>query len=215
MDSTDYPSGFFNRMDDSPDPMFYVEPRKVVHIDDGAIAAVTQLYSELVPPGAQVLDLMSSWRSHLPNGVAGRVTGLGMSREEMDDNPQLDEAFVHDLNVEPRLPFADESFDAVVCCVSVQYMTRPLETFADVARCLRRGSPFVVTFSNRCFPSKAIAGWLFTDDAAHVGLVRGYFQQTPAFGPPHNENRSPGWGDPLYALWAEKLPRPGGGPGGS
>jgi SAM-dependent methyltransferase len=194
----------YERIDESPDPSFYVAPRFVTHIDDGAIAAVTARYDELLPPDGPVLDLMSSWRSHLPPGRTGRVVGLGLNAEEMADNPQLDEVVVHDVNADPRLPFDDAAFAAVVCCVSVQYLVRPLETFAEVARVLVPGGPFVVTFSNRCFPTKAVAAWLAGSDEDHLHLVEAYVRATPAFGPPASRSHRPGAGDPLHAVWARR-----------
>ena len=204
MSSTEFPAGFFRRVDDSPDEAFYAEPRKVVHLDDSAIAAVTTLYDEVIPEGADVLDLMSSWRSHLPAQRSLRVVGLGMNAEEMKDNPQLDQVVVHNLNERPVLPFEDASFDAVVCCVSVQYLTQPLNVFAEVARVLRPEAPFVVTFSNRCFPVKAVAAWLYSDDAQHIAMVSNYFSRTHGLDPPKVENRSPARGDPLFAVWARR-----------
>jgi SAM-dependent methyltransferase len=194
----------FERMDGSPDPHFYVAPRRVTHIDEVAIAAVTALYEELLPPAGAVLDLMSSWRSHLPEGRGGTVVGLGLNAEEMVDNPQLDEVVVHDLNADPQLPFDDGAFAAVVCCVSVQSLVRPLDTFAEVARVLQPGGPFVVTFSNRCFPTKAVAVWLAGNDEDHVRLVEGYLRATPAFGPPASRSSRPGGADPLHGVWARR-----------
>ena len=148
-DTSDLPPELFRREDESPDPLFYVEPRFTVHIDDAAIAAVTAVYRELLPQGSEILDLMSSWRSHLPQDRAyGRVVGLGLNGEEMAENPQLDEYVVHDLNAGARLPFDDARFDGAVCTVSVQYMTRPVETFAEVNRVLKPGARFIVTYSN-------------------------------------------------------------------
>ena len=199
------PPELFRRQDESPDSLFYAEPRLVVHIDDTAIAAATALYGELLPAGGEILDLMSSWRSHLPGNVPyRRVVGLGMNAEEMADNPILDEYVVHDLNAEPRLPFDDASFDGAVCTVSVQYMTRPLETFAEVNRILRSGAPFILTFSNRCFPTKAIAAWLATSDSQHASIVATYFHESGGWGEVYAQDRSGGHGDPLYAVWAWK-----------
>ena len=162
-------------MDPSDDALFYAVERKVVHLEPGAIEALRRFYAEVIPPAALVLDLMSSWRSHLPDGL-GRVEGLGMNAAEMADNPQLDEFVVHDLNAAPELPFPDDRFDAVVCAVSVQYLTQPVEVFTDVRRVLKAGGPVVVSFSNRCFPTKAVAAWLYAGDADHRLLVRGYLQ---------------------------------------
>ena len=198
------PPAAYAREDESTDDEFYGFPRKVVHIDDGAIAALGRLYGEVLPAGGRLLDLMSSWRSHLPNGFsAAEVVGLGMNAEEMADNPNLTRLVVHDVNHDPRLPFADAEFDGAMCAVSVQYLTHPLRVFREVARALRPGAPFVVSFSNRCFPTKAVAAWLYADDEQHVELVRSYFESAGGFADVKEEDRSPdGYGDPLYAVWA-------------
>ena len=200
---------YFRRDDEAPDAEFYAEPRLTVHIDDDAVAAVTQVYRELLPAGGEILDLMSSWRSHLPADVRfARVVGLGMNAAEMAENPQLDEFVVHDLNAEPQLPFSDESFDGCCVAVSVQYLLRPVEVFREVNRVLRPGAPLVVTYSNRCFPTKAIAIWRATDDHQHAQLIALYFQQSGNWNDVHVQDRSPGrtyYGDPLYAVWAKKL----------
>ncbi|HMG26175.1 MAG TPA: methyltransferase domain-containing protein [Acidimicrobiia bacterium] len=167
----------FSRMDPEDDAVFYSLARKVVHLEPGAIEALRGVYAERFPPGATVLDLMSSWRSHLPDGL-GRVVGLGMNAEEMEANPQLDERVVHDLNREPHLPFPDGSFDAVACAVSVQYLVHPFEVFADVRRVLAPRGAVVVSFSNRCFPTKAVALWLAGDDDDHRLVVRTYLERS-------------------------------------
>jgi SAM-dependent methyltransferase len=166
----------FARFDASDDAGFYSIARKVVHLEPGAIEALRNVYAEQFPPGGTVLDLMSSWRSHLPDGL-GRVVGLGMNADEMAANPHLDDWLLHDLNREPRLPFPDSSFDAVACAVSVQYLVHPIEVFADVGRVLMPGGPLVVSFSNRCFPTKAVAIWLAADDDEHRALVRTYLER--------------------------------------
>jgi SAM-dependent methyltransferase len=201
------PPAAYARDDESPDDGFYLPPRKVVHIDDGAIAALGGLYADALPAGGRLLDLMSSWRSHLPEGLGAReVVGLGLNAEEMADNPQLTRYVVHDLNRDPRLPFGDEAFDGVACAVSIQYVTHPLLVFREVRRVLRPGAPFVVAFSNRCFPTKAVAVWLDTTDAQHVALVRAYFDAAGGFTDVKEEDRSPGGdGNPLYAVWARRL----------
>ena len=195
------PPAAYAREDEASDDAFYLPARKVVHIDDAAIAALGRLYAEVLPAGGRLLDLMSSWRSHLPEGA--RAVGLGMNAEEMADNPQLTEAIVHDVNRDPRLPFADAQFDGAMCAVSVQYLVHPVRVFREVARVLRPGAPFVVSFSNRCFPTKAVAVWLSMLDDQHVDLVRTYFTAAGGYADVTAEDRSPGgWGDPLYAVWA-------------
>jgi len=197
-----FPPGFFDRTDPTPDTAFYAQPRLVTHIDGGAIAAVAALYDQLGLQG-RVLDLMSSWISHFSRPPE-ELVGLGMNERELAANPALAERVVADLNADPLLPFPDGSFDGAVCAVSVDYLTRPLEVFAEVARILRPGAPFACTFSNRCFPTKAIRGWLATDDAGHVAIVRRYFELTPGFGAPASGLRTPPHapGDPLWAVWA-------------
>lgn len=197
-----FPRGFFERADSSHDADFYAWPRLVVHIDDRAIAAVGALYEELGIDG-EVLDLMGSWVSHFRTAPE-RLTVLGMNPEELTANKQATTTVVHDLNAEPRLPFPDGSFDAAVCCVSVDYLIRPVEVFQDVARVLRAGAPFVCTFSNRCFPTKAIRGWLYTSDQEHCEIVSTYFDLAGGWSDPQCQLRTPLQqpGDPLYGVWA-------------
>jgi SAM-dependent methyltransferase len=193
----------YAREDESTDDQFYAMPRKVVHIDDLAIVALGELYASVLPAGGRLLDLMSSWRSHLPpDGGAREVVGLGLNAEEMADNPQLAAHVVHDVNREAQLPFGDAEFDGAMCAVSIQYVIHPVRLLREVRRVLRPGAPFVVSFSNRCFPTKAVAVWLDTTDQQHVQLVRTYFEAAGGFADVSVEDRSPGRGDPLYAVWA-------------
>ncbi|WP_129673663.1 class I SAM-dependent methyltransferase [Candidatus Chloroploca sp. Khr17] len=197
------PANYFKRYDESDDRGFYLYPRLTAHIDEAASAATSQLFRELLPPGGRILDLMSSFVSHMPLEVTyAEVVGLGLNEEEMRNNAQLDACVIHDLNKEPHLPFDDASFDGAVCTVSVQYMTRPIEVFAEMGRVLRPGSPFIVTFSNRCFPSKAVQIWVNTSDAQHSILVRRYFELAGCFDEIVSLDRSPRrWlSDPLYAV---------------
>ena len=197
-----FPPGFFARADPSPDAAFYAQPRFVTHLDDDAIAAVGDLYADLEVEG-RVLDLCSSWISHFPV-PPDELVGLGLNADELEANPALDSHVVQDLNADPRLPFPDGRFDDVLCCVSVDYLTRPLQVFAEVARVLVPGGRFVCTFSNRCFPTKAIRGWLATDDAGRVRIVRRYFALTPGFAPAQSDLRTSlaARSDPLWAVWA-------------
>jgi SAM-dependent methyltransferase len=177
-DLPELPAEAFAKADPSPDPLFYAQPRLVTHIDDGAIAAVTDLYREVVPAGGTVLDLMSSWVSHLPEEVAyGEVIGHGLNPAELAANRRLSRSFVQDLNAEPRLPLADASVDAALMCVSVQYLQRPVAVLTEVARVLRPGAPVVISFSNRCFPTKAVAIWGALDGEGHARLVGLYLHR--------------------------------------
>jgi SAM-dependent methyltransferase len=197
------PPPAYDRDDDTPDPRFYESPRKVVHIDDGAITALGRLYAEVLPAGGRLLDLMSSWRTHLPAGFHAReVVGLGLNAEEMRDNPQLARHVVHDLNDEPRLPFPDASFEGAMCAVSIQYVLHPVLVFREVQRVLGPGAPFVVAFSNRCFPTKATRVWLHGTDADHIALVRRYFDAAGGWADIRDGDRSADDGDPLLVVWA-------------
>jgi SAM-dependent methyltransferase len=199
----------FDRIDPRPDSTFYDEPRYVVHIDEGAIAAVGALISRLAAPGAAVLDLMSSYRSHLPADLhPSAVVGIGMNGPEMAANPQLTRWVMHDLNADPVLAEPDASFDLALCTVSVQYLTAPLETFAAVRRVLRPGAPFLLTFSNRCFPTKAVRIWHAGSDADHLALVRSYFQLSGGWITPEAAAHTPPDGDPLYGVWARRADMP-------
>jgi SAM-dependent methyltransferase len=204
MDAETFPPGFFDRADPSPDQVFYSWPRLVTHIDEHAIALVGALYDEL-GIGGEVLDLMGSWVSHFRTPPA-RLTVLGMNAAELAANPVAAATVVHDLNVDPRLPFDDQSFDAVVCCVSVDYLTRPVEVFREVARVTRPGGTCACTFSNRCFPSKAIRGWLSSTDEQHCELVCTYFRLSGGWDEPRVQRRTPRFypGDPLFAVWAHR-----------
>jgi SAM-dependent methyltransferase len=194
---------FFRRVDESDDELFYEYPRLVVHIDDGAIAKVGEIYAGLLPAGGTILDLMSSWRSHLPDRIrAAKVVGLGLNRAEMEDNPALREVVVHNVNQNPRMPFADASFDGAVMTVSVQYLTRPLELFADVGRVLRARAPFIVTFSNRMFPTKAVALWHGANNDQRVAIVKQYFSDSGAFERIEAIDRSAPGNPPSDPIWA-------------
>jgi SAM-dependent methyltransferase len=199
------PPDSFRRHDETPDTWFYGQPRFVEHIDDGAIAAVTQLYRELFPPGCRVLDLMSSWVSHLPEDVAyARVVGLGLNEEELAANPRLEAHVVQDLNTDSHLPFEDNEFDAAAICVSIQYLVQPVAVLREVGRVLVPGAPLVVTFSNRCFPTKAVAIWQALADAGHAELVSRYLQAAGNWSNIQSLDRTPPTpgADPLFAVVA-------------
>ena len=197
----------FQRIDESDDLLFYTVPRKVVHIDEPAIRAAGQVIAATFTPNGVLLDLMSSWRSHLPEGfVKQKLIGLGLNAEEMADNPDLDEYVVHNVNADPRLPFADASFDGVVITVSIQYLTHPIEIFTEVRRVLKNGAPFLVLFSNRMFPTKAVRIWQSLYDGQRAKLIYAYFQAAGGYEEPLFTDASPQTGitDPLYAVCARK-----------
>jgi SAM-dependent methyltransferase len=197
---SDFPPHAFDKPDPSPDALFYAQPRLVTHIDDGAIASVTTLYRQVLPPGGAILDLMSSWVSHLPPEIVyARVVGHGMNQAELAANPRLDEYFVQDLNADPVLPLPAGRFDGACLCVSVQYLQRPVEVFREVARVLRPGAPVVVTFSNRCFPTKAVALWQALTGHDQQRLVSLYLTRA-GFETIETGEWLPAAGDPVWAV---------------
>jgi FKBP-type peptidyl-prolyl cis-trans isomerase 2 len=208
----------FARKDESPDQHFYAKPRLVHHLDDMAIDVVRQLYARFLHKKMRVLDLMSSWRSHLPNGFELRqLSGLGLNGAELEKNPRLSDHIVHDLNQHPRLPYADASYDLVVCTVSVEYLVRPFEVFAEVARILRPGGIFATVFSNRWFPTKAVRIWTELHEFERMGLVLEYFRKDRWFNDLHTYSvrglarpaddkyfgQTP-HSDPVYAVWGSR-----------
>ena len=197
----DLPPRAFAKADPSPDADFYAQPRMVAHIDEGAIAGVGALYAELIPHGARVLDLMSSRYSHLPEGLSPtHVTGHGMNADELAANPALDDWFVRNLNEDQSLPLDTDGFDAAACCVSVQYLQHPVAVFAEVARVLRPGSPFVATYSNRCFPTKAVAIWQSLPPAGQAAYLAQAMEEA-GMRTEAREVIGPGQGgDPLWAV---------------
>ena len=176
-DDRSLPPEAFVKQDPTDDAVFYRPARMVTHVDDDALAALSAHYAVRIAPGADVLDLMSSWVSHLPEDLPlGHVTGHGMNTEELGANPALDAWFVQDLNRDPRLPLEDASQDAVLVCAGVQYLQRPIEVFAEVHRVLRPEGRVIVAYADRCFPTKAVAAWLALDTAGRAALVRHYLE---------------------------------------
>ena len=219
----DQPTDFFgdrafDRIDDADDALFYNAPRRVNHIDDVAIDTIRRLYARLLKPGMTVLDLMSSWTSHLPEDIPfTRVSGLGMNAAELADNQRLSDYRVHDLNRIPDLPYPDQTFDAVVCSVSVEYLTQPFAVFEDVRRILKPGGRFILTFSNRWFPPKVIRVWTELHEFERMGLVLEYFYRTggyenletysiSGFPRPETDKYYPQIqsADPVFAVWGQK-----------
>src|SRR5712691_3662547 len=171
------PKGAFTKIDGEEDEFFYEEPRLVYHIDDNAVAAVTDFYRTVLPKGGVLLDLMSSWVSHLPPEIEySEIIGHGMNATELAANKRLARWFVQNLNRNPSLPLADASIDAAMICVSVQYLEEPVAVLREVLRVLRPGGPVVISFSNRCFPTKAVAIWHRLDDEGHAALVEHYLR---------------------------------------
>jgi hypothetical protein len=171
------PPGAFDKIDSENDEAFYEPPRLVFHIDEAAVAALTAFYRTALPAGGVLLDLMSSWVSHLPPEIDyTEIVGHGMNATELGANPRLSRWFVQNLNHDPQLPLADASIDAVTICVSIQYLQQPVAVLREVLRVLRPGGRVVISFSNRCFWTKAVAVWRGLDDSGHARLVELYLR---------------------------------------
>ncbi len=199
------PPAFFDRQDEADDAHFYSTPRFVVHIDAETIGALTQVYRELLPQRGAILDLMSSWVSHLPEDKEyARVAGLGMNALELAKNPRLTDYVVQDLNQHPELPYETASFDAVVNAVSIQYLTHPVEVFRSCARVLRPGGLHLVALSHRCFPTKAVRAWHILPARQRLGIVQTYFSNAGGYEAAGVLDRSPADADPLWIVWARR-----------
>ena len=205
----------FRRPDERSDDQFYAQPRLVQHIDDTAIGVIRDLYGRLVSPESTVLDLMSSWVSHLPEDLAlTSLTGLGMNAAELQANDRLSDYCVHDLNANPKIPFDDGAFDAAICTVSVEYLSDPFNIFEEIKRVLKPGGIFIVTFSNRWFPPKAINIWPQLHEFERMGLVLEFFLKSGQYTKLHTysmrglprpaadkyASQIP-YSDPVYAVW--------------
>jgi len=209
------PEDFF-RADQIDDSSFYTVPKLVYHIDEPAVAALTQYYRKNIPAKSDILDICSSWVSHYPMEfpkTMGKICATGMNGLELGFNDQLTGGFqAKDLNVEAKLPYADKSFDVVTCVVSIDYLIYPIEVMKEIHRVLRPGGKVIVSQSNRCFPSKAIAMWLKMNDRQHLELINGYFQYAGGFKPRKafdvtaNDPTSylPGRSDPMFIVEAVK-----------
>jgi SAM-dependent methyltransferase len=196
----DIPTQWFERVDNSPDETFYDSPRFVAHIDQATIDALTEFYREFIAADSSVLDLMSSWISHLPPELLlARAAGLGMNEAELARNDQLSDWCVHNLNQEPDLPYPPHTFDRVLIAVSVQYLIRPLEVFASIHTTLRPGGKVCIAMSHRLFPTKAIAAFQQMSPQDRMGLVGFYLEQS-GFEDVETIDRSPPQADPLWLV---------------
>jgi SAM-dependent methyltransferase len=204
------------KIDDTDDMLFYSAPRFVTHVDEGFIQQLTDLYQERLKLNTRIFDMMSSWVSHLPTEIEfEHIEGHGLNAEELARNSRLDHYFVQNLNQNQVLPLPDQSFDAVLNTVSVQYLQHPEAIFAEILRILKPGGIAIVSFSNRMFHQKAIQAWRDGSEGDRVKLVKRYFNSVPGFGEPEAIARLglvssflqmlgiPG-SDPFYAVVAQR-----------
>jgi SAM-dependent methyltransferase len=207
----------FSRDDERPDSVFYTRPRIVQHLDSLALATVEDLLERLIPKNARILDLMSGPDSHIRVSVEfSDLVGLGMNLEELEANSMLTERVVFDVNENPSLPFPDNDFHAVINTVSVDYIVRPIELFQEVAGILKPNGLFVVIFSNRMFPPKAVKIWKDSSEFHRMELVKKFFSLSGCFSiegnfeskgkPRPKDDKYYSYGipsDPIYAVWGK------------
>lgn len=213
----------FSRLDESDDAVFYAAERLVYHMDARARETVQRVIGALiVEPEPVVLDLMAGWHSHIPDTLhPAQVIGVGLNKAELAKNERLDDYLLHDLNRKPWLPFESDSFDVVLNTASVDYLVKPFEVFAEVARVLKPGGLFLVIFTNRLFPEKAVKIWRDADETTRQLIVHEYFRSVPDFGrmkvfssrgkPRPKDDKYAGLGipsDPIWAIYAEKKGAP-------
>ena len=201
-------SQLFERLDEAPDENFYSTPRLVHHIDEQARFTLSEFYKSLLTTDSIVLDLMSSWTSHLPETPKpAKVVGHGMNEEELAANPILDNYFIQNLNKTAKLPLKNDTYDICLIAVSVQYLIDPLSVFSEVARILKPEGSIVISFSNRMFPTKAVAIWRALDNAGHGKLVMKYLESTTTFRAVSHTNISPNekQKDPLFVVTANAI----------
>jgi SAM-dependent methyltransferase len=209
----------FSRLDEADDSAFYARERCAYHMDARARQTVQRVIGTLcVEAESVILDLMAGWHSHIPNTVQpAEVVGLGLGERELQQNERLDRYLLHDLNEQPELPFEDASFDVVLNTASVDYLIKPFQVFAEVARVLKPGGLFLVIFTNRLFPQKAVKIWREADETTRQLIVHEYFRSVPDFGPMKlfcsrgkprpKDDKYAGLGipsDPVWAIYAEK-----------
>ncbi|BBD57595.1 hypothetical protein NIES2109_03620 [Nostoc sp. HK-01] len=204
------------KLDNTDDQLFYAYPRFVTHVDDGFIQQLTDLYRDRLQPNTRILDMMSSWVSHLPEEIEfAHIEGHGLNAEELARNPRLNHYFVQNLNENPQIPLPDQDFDAVLICVSVQYIQYPEAIFSEIYRILKPGGIVIISFSNRMFFQKAIQAWRDASETTRVELVKHYFNSIPGFTTPEvivRQSTTPyflqlmgiGAGDPFYAVIAHR-----------
>lgn len=210
----------FSRLDEGDDRAFYSLDRFVSHLDSLALSTVEKIIGDLVVEDRPViLDLMAGWDSHIPEGIrAARLVGLGLNENELQKNKALTEYRIHDLNENPTIPFPDRTFDMVLNTVSVDYLTHPLRVFEEVIRVLKPGGLFLVIFSNRMFPEKAVKIWREANEEERVLLVEDFFREAGKFekpelfiskGKPRPKDDKYAYlgiaSDPLYAVFADKI----------
>jgi len=208
---------FFRRLDESDDAIFYAQPRIIKHIDENASQAIAKFLTPILPTDQPILDLMSSAYSHFPFGFEStNVVGIGLNQAELEYNSMLGEFHLQDLNQKPILPFTDQTFAVVVITVSIQYLTKPILIFQEINRILKGEGLLIIFYSNRMFPTKAIAVWHQTDEAQKKDLITNYFQvgssESGEFMPVHFLDITPETQigthtDPVYVAMAKKTSR--------
>ncbi len=155
------------------DSIFYSQPRFVHHLDNNFRRRLTTLYKEIIPKNSIILDLMSSWVSHLPPEINyKKVIGHGMNKKELQKNSRLDYYWVQDLNKNQKLPLKDWSVDFCLMVAAWQYLQEPEAVASEIKRIVKPGGSVIISFSNRAFWEKAPRIWREGGDKEHIKYIK-------------------------------------------
>tara|TARA_B100001769_G_scaffold25409_1_gene16774 strand:- start:11 stop:661 length:651 start_codon:yes stop_codon:yes gene_type:complete len=161
-----------NKSDISDDGIFYQQPRFVHHLSDSFRNRLTSLYSEYLLNHHIILDLMSSWVSHLPSNISyKKVIGHGMNEAELSSNERLDRFFVQNLNKKQNMPIEDSSVDVGLIVAGWQYLQYPEKVSLELSRVIKSDSLLIISFTNRAFWTKAPNIWTYSSEEKRIEYV--------------------------------------------
>ena len=161
-----------NKSDISDDEIFYQQPRFVHHLSDSFRNRLTSLYSEYLLNHYIILDLMSSWVSHLPSNISyKKVIGHGMNEAELSSNERLDRFFVQNLNKKQNMPIEDSSVDVGLIVAGWQYLQYPEKVSLELSRVIKSDSLLIISFTNRAFWTKAPNIWTYSSEEKRIEYV--------------------------------------------
>ena len=161
-----------NKIDISDDGIFYQQPRFVHHLSVSFRNRLTSLYSEYLLNHYIILDLMSSWVSHLPSNISyKKVIGHGMNEAELSSNERLDRFFVQNLNKKQNMPIEDSSVDVGLIVAGWQYLQYPEKVSLELSRVIKSDSLLIISFTNRAFWTKAPNIWTYSSEEKRIEYV--------------------------------------------
>ena len=162
-----------DKIDDSDDQIFYQNPRYVNHLSFSFRNRLTNLYSKYLYSNNVILDLMSSWVSHLPtNTKYKKIIGHGMNESELRANKRLDSFWVQNLNKIQILPIEDSSVDTGLIVAGWQYLQYPEKISLELSRIIKKDSLLIISFSNRAFWTKSPNIWTNSSEEGRIEYVK-------------------------------------------